>query len=386
VVVAACAAGPAQRAIDAARIAETQTVLRARVGPAPSAAPVFVGVGDSGECFTRMLENWLCHFRRLGVREYVFFALDANSYSRMVAAGEPTVNLTAPTGARAGGAYGSEAYYSATRSKVFAAAAVVACGYDIVLLDIDVALMRDPRPYLARRAADLNADMQFQLNYPSRDFNTGVYHARATAATKALLERWLAACEAGRTDDQGIFFAMLRRDCPGPENVFFKPKAKVLPASFLRIRRCEGLDVRVESLPVMLFRTGHRGLRLKGDPRGDTFCWHANFMVGGRRKHEWLLASVPASNGTPAWCAPNRTVCSEPRVWASGRGGAGNLPPGPGAWGGVRGVRLVSALAVAAGLLVAGCCLCLLNRCVADNVEYEGLGRPESGRGRRIVL
>lgn len=339
-----CIARAAQARTGEALVAETRQVLEKRVGRPPLESPVFVGAGDSGECFTRMLENWLCHFRRLAIREYVFFALDTEAVAFMKAMDEPVVDLTQPA-AGSIGAYGSASYFSATRTKVTAASVVLNLGYSIILLDIDVALMHDPRPFLLERAARLGADMQFQLNYPSRDVNTGVYHARPTPATLQIMRMWLAEAQVGTVDDQGILFAMLKRECKGRENVFFAKKAKVQVTDFIRIKRCGNLSVHIATLPVLLFRTGYRGLRLRGDVQGETVCWHANFMVGSQKKHEFLLHRLPAMR-IPSWCAANTTLCSATKALP-----ASAIPP-------ARSIKLVAFLAFAAVANAVILCIC----------------------------
>lgn len=318
-------------------------VVEERAGPPPGHQIVVVGVGGGGDCFRRLTENWLCSLRAVHVREYVIFSLDDLTTSWLRRAGEPVVHLPS-----AGGTHGSSdedfgtvRYIAVTRAKVFASAAVLDLGYDIFFMDVDVAIFQDPRPYLSERADRLGLDMQMQLNYPRKDFNTGIYHARSTPAARRLLAHWAVAN--ATKDDQTVFFAIVRYECDWRPSYFRPGKPHKMAASAnVSVYRCLDFPVRVESLPVFRFRTGH----FENVRRGrfdEVLVWHANFMVGGWRKHAFLMWKLANFTGRQTWCIARTALCgSSPEGTARG-----------GAWlrGGLAASVIAGALAVGAACL-----------------------------------
>lgn len=269
----------------------------------PLPGPVFLGVGDSGECFMRMLENWLCHFDRLQISSFLFMALDDEVHRFMVERHRPSVRLRWEDHRRIG-VYGSASYRSATLSKVHAAEAVLQLGYDIIFVDIDVALLLDPRPLLLGLSRGRNVDLLFTLNFPHSDLNTGLYYARSTPSTLKLFKAWRQQAAKRPGIDQDVLNFFLHTHC-GSNSGYLITHMRFNLSHVVNVSSCGTFPLRLESLPVSLFRSGQRSVRTMF--AGTPIAWHANFMVGGQRKQHFLLT-------TPgAWCAANRTLC--PRPW-----------------------------------------------------------------------
>ena len=156
---------------------------------------------DSSREFEALIDNWLCHMQRVRI-DPLIWALDLRTHRKLALRSgvtsifSPTIELTArvnvyktPSG---------DEYTQAVALKPLVILRVLRLGFEILFLDVDVAVMQDPRPWLAQHAA---ADMQVSLNFDARPeyqkrlptgpaVNTGVLYARPSRAVSAVVSSW----------------------------------------------------------------------------------------------------------------------------------------------------------------------------------------------------
>mmetsp|Transcript_6417 Transcript_6417/g.16768 ORF Transcript_6417/g.16768 Transcript_6417/m.16768 type:complete len:609 (+) Transcript_6417:1-1827(+) len=165
------------------------------------------------------MHNWMHHVKRLGVDNYVLAALDERTYQFCVQAGYPSAALPPATGAAAKpkAGKGEASYYRMDHElflrmgvqKADLLGAFVRAGYDVLLSDLDVAWLSDPRPYLdpatapdraalmaladvvtASDAVDVSADSEAGGWLTRQEINTGVLLFRATKGAVAVIDEW----------------------------------------------------------------------------------------------------------------------------------------------------------------------------------------------------
>jgi hypothetical protein len=175
------------------------------------------------------IHNYKCWLDRLHMKALVF-SLDEKGYQAIKSidgegnktdravytylwkAGEGEVN--------AGNAdFGTKQFHVVTMSKIEATLAVMKLGYDVFVMDTDVALIRDPFPFLIWNNVDYVHTMNLICPqgqnwdfWKSKDEgNTGVYWVRSTKNTMALFEAVIeAAPSKPMLDDQNLFWIVIR--------------------------------------------------------------------------------------------------------------------------------------------------------------------------------
>ena len=70
---------------------------------------------------------------------------------------------------------GGSQYMAAVAFKPLVMREVLKHGFDVLFVDVDVALIKDPRPWLRQHNS---SDIQISMNYPQANVNTGVFYAR----------------------------------------------------------------------------------------------------------------------------------------------------------------------------------------------------------------
>ncbi|EOD35190.1 hypothetical protein EMIHUDRAFT_441009, partial [Emiliania huxleyi CCMP1516] len=216
----------------------------------------FVLLTFGNAAFSELLRNFCAHARRAGAA-HVVGAVDVGAFELLRESGSPCYKtpLALATGYSLDGANS----HSSGSWKAFAAmrtgevARVVATGLDVLHIDTDVVLLRDPAPFCmctaaaraefgdasrfpcsALRAADVAVSSDNMG--PSRSvaggaayhgagtFNSGLLLFRATAAGRHFAAQWhrnVASPERGsrfwgKTSDQQVFNAMVRRERQWP--------------------------------------------------------------------------------------------------------------------------------------------------------------------------
>ncbi|KAJ1437426.1 nucleotide-diphospho-sugar transferase-domain-containing protein, partial [Ochromonadaceae sp. CCMP2298] len=168
--------------------------------------------------FVNHLHNFKCWADRLGMK-FLVMAMDTEAHAYI------THNTSMDSYLMVGGAVGevtgqatefrSKQFNLITARKKEAVHDILRLGFDVLFSDTDVALVRDPLPYVVRD----NVDYAHSLNYmctvgESWDFhkskiegNTGFYFVRSNNNTvKLWADAFAAAPKYPRLDDQAIFW------------------------------------------------------------------------------------------------------------------------------------------------------------------------------------
>jgi hypothetical protein len=291
---------------------------------------VFTATDSSSE-FEELLRNWVCHLQRLQIPPLVW-SLDAATHAKLGkwrgVRSVFTESLQLPEDAKPS-AYkkpSSHEYTLAVSLKPLVVLGVVRHGFDVLFLDVDVALLADPRPWLHRS----HSALQLSLNYDDRpvrqqvtgvpDLNTGVAFVRAGRAGRELVDKW-----ARRTVE--------RESCPHRPPLWAcgdqEQLTKLLkacgwkPVSYAAAAHLDANDVQrvscggtigileVDVLPPRLFASGQSsalwprvpGSRVIMAPR-DVFSFHPNFggFAGGVKKTMLQRTHFAGRGGGTGWC------------------------------------------------------------------------------------
>ena len=111
---------------------------------------------------------------------------------------------------------GSDGYMAAVAFKPLVMREVLRLGFDLLWLDIDVALASDPRPWLAKHP---QATVAISMNYPNPMVNSGVVYARTGGSgTLPLFNAWAEKairheCKAINCGDQEMFQQIMEDGC-----------------------------------------------------------------------------------------------------------------------------------------------------------------------------
>lgn len=123
--------------------------------------------------------------------------------------------------------YHTHQFHIITTRKIEAVLWVLAKGLDVFFIDSDVALLRDPFPYLLKptianyiftsnKMCPTASGPSVNLLNPLDEGNTGVFFARSTPGVRALLAATIAAAPSfPGLDDQSIFWRVVRRKSTG---------------------------------------------------------------------------------------------------------------------------------------------------------------------------
>jgi len=123
--------------------------------------------------------------------------------------------------------YHTHQFHIITTRKIEAVLWVLSKGLDVFFIDSDVALLRDPFPYLLKpttanyiftsnKMCPTTSGPSVDLLNPLDEGNTGVFYARSTPGVRALLAATIAAAPSfPGLDDQSIFWRVVRRKSAG---------------------------------------------------------------------------------------------------------------------------------------------------------------------------
>ena len=185
---------------------------------------LILATGNHG--YLNHMGNFKCWLDRLGMKALVF-SLDIDMhnamqninnngveslYSFLWSAGEGTVRTT-----NAG--FGTKQFHVITTSKLEAALAVMKLGYNVFFVDTDVAIVRDPFPYLIWKNVDyvhtVNLVCPHSIHWDfwkgKDEGNTGVYWVRSTNHTMTLFDTVIKAAPSFPSlDDQNLLWRIIR--------------------------------------------------------------------------------------------------------------------------------------------------------------------------------
>lgn len=173
--------------------------------------------------FINHLHNFKCFADRLGMK-FIVFALDAEAHA-YIKANTSMVSYQMTSGV-VGNVTGessdfrSKQFNLITAKKKEAVHNILKLGYDVLFTDTDVALLRNPMPYLLWDNIDyvhsLNAvctQREFwKFKTSKEEGNTGFYFVRSNNQTIKLWElAYEAALKSPKLDDQAVFWNVIRR-------------------------------------------------------------------------------------------------------------------------------------------------------------------------------
>jgi len=159
---------------------------------------------DSSPEFEGLIANWACNLQRAGLKPLVW-AFDLATHVKLTHQRIGTIPITSIYSDRLLSMQhsvvreqwnssksefkvsGSDAYFAAVAFKPFVMLEVLKFGFDLLWIDVDIGLVRDPRPWLLR---DTNLDLQISLNFPDSMINSGFVHARSRQGVRGLFASW----------------------------------------------------------------------------------------------------------------------------------------------------------------------------------------------------
>jgi len=290
---------------------------------------------DSSPEFEELIENWICSVRRVGIAP-VIWALDGSTHTKLVGRGDGVgsilsddVRLSTEDAPNAYKRPSGKQYTSAVALKPRVIWRVLALGFDALFLDVDVALNKDPRPWLLRHVASSASHVQISLNVGNPegmgkkaiDVNSGVLHVRAEPAALALVEQWLNRtasrfrCSSWSCGDQEQLTRLLKecgwRHVEQPRQQKHAPPQPRLVLDMAdnvqqRLSCHDGHELRVDALPPRVFSCGSStNLALwRQRPSGpaDLVSFHPTHLGMGSFAKERQLRSLRPLN-RPLWCA-----------------------------------------------------------------------------------
>jgi hypothetical protein len=309
---------------------------------------------DSSPAFEMLIANWACNLRRVNMYPLVW-ALDQATHSklkqqrigkifigsiysqRLLSLQSPDVQALWRGSVNADKLPGQGAYMAAVAFKPLVMYEVVRLGFDLLFLDVDVGLAKDPRPWILNNFNKHASDIQLSLNFPQDNMvNTGVVFAPTShAGTHFLLGMWATRMQAHKClgwdcGDQEMLQQILSIGCSNWKKVDKKQalvRALLPIESPFNISICLpyllslqtmtnnvvhtvscggnktngtlGRAVLVELLPPRFFATGH-GKSISMIDKKKIVTYHANFGGVGVDKEEKLKKEI--FHNTRMWC------------------------------------------------------------------------------------
>ena len=233
--------------------------------------------------------NSVCHLRRLNVNNYLVISLDARAFATLR---KRKVRVhPAPWRFQAGdnATFGTASFVGISLVKTRVVLAALSAGVDALLVDTDVAWLRDARYYLSRPRADIVATSDARPDEPLNTvLNSGLYFARTSARTIATFRRIARYALAIKRSEQKAFNHVL---CGAFRHRIAGPGRRVGNT------RCElpqrrGSSVKVKVLPLYRFPNGATAIWNNTLPRiisdGSVVAMHANYVPGTQAKEQRL--------------------------------------------------------------------------------------------------
>ena len=163
-------------------------------------------VTTASQEFALILNNWICHVKRLGITNVIVFALDAPTAEQAASHGVAALlDSTFDKGGGQIGEFSSASYNHAVYAKTKHQLAVLQAGYSLFFSDADIPWTSNWIGGVATFAGDAGVDLVLSTGWPFPDLNTGFFFARPTERTIrvfGLLIELEDAIAAGRVDKQ----------------------------------------------------------------------------------------------------------------------------------------------------------------------------------------
>ena len=266
---------------------------------------------NSNHGFLNHLHNFDCWADRIGLK-FLVFAMDEKISKYLDKRGKVKSffweGFSGKPASEKAGHLRSDDYNLIANRKLEATLAVMMLGYDIIFVDVDIAILRDPIPYLLFEGVEyvhsvnefcpLSGDGVFDPFL--MEGNTGFYYARSTSNNIKIWTEAIAAIPLyPGLDDQTIFWNTVRNS----KSIHIRPLLSCPNSTSAPFKKLKGLGVDIYKndwitcgLDVCLFSSGaisepkvHRqyreGLERLG-PGMTGVTVHANFMSGGQKKEE----------------------------------------------------------------------------------------------------
>lgn len=201
--------------------------------------------------------------------------------------------------------YHTHGFHVVTVRKIEAVIQVLQRGYDVLFIDADVALLRDPWQHLPPSAADYvfssnkvcpaSSGGPFDFANPQDEGNTGFFFVRATPGAIALLNATVAAAPSfPGLDDQSIFWRVARStktvtvapmtSCSSPRPLLASPASAVPQVALCPLDECV---FSVGALRGAAFAALQAELARRG---ASAVSLHANWIKGNAAKAAALAA------------------------------------------------------------------------------------------------
>jgi len=169
-----------------------------------NASLVTLTATDSSPEFEELIENWICSVRRVGIAP-LLWAFDQSTHTKLLGRGDGVrsilsadVQLFTQDLLNSYKRPPSRQYTSAVALKPRVIWRVLTLGFNVLFLDVDVALHQDPRPWLLKHGKTTAPHLQISLNLGNPealgkqaiDVNSGVVYLRTDPGSLAMVELW----------------------------------------------------------------------------------------------------------------------------------------------------------------------------------------------------
>lgn len=257
-----------------------------------------------------LAHNAVCHLRRLNIQNYLVISLDARAFAtlrkREVQVHPAPWRLESNDNAT----FGTPSFVDISLVKTRVVLSALTIGLDALLVDTDVAWIRDAQRYMSRRQGDVIATSDAK---PGEALNTvlnsGLYFARTSLNTIKTFRRIIRYALAIKRSEQKAFNHVLcggfRRRIAGP--------GKRVGNTQCELAQRRGPTVKVKILPLHRFPNGATvGQWNKTIARiitdGSVVAMHANYVSGVEAKEQrlrnmglWLVSTDGST------CVPLKT-------------------------------------------------------------------------------
>jgi hypothetical protein len=139
--------------------------------------------------FRKLLTNWICHARRVGMTKFLVIPLDPQLDELLKLEGIP--HLPQPDlSVDSIGDFGTACYRVAVCNKVRIIGRILSLGFNTCLLDVDIAFQQNPLTAMLTSSSG-GGDIILSTNAPQSEWNTGAMLIRYNTRTLALMTQWL---------------------------------------------------------------------------------------------------------------------------------------------------------------------------------------------------
>eukprot|EP00614_Pseudopedinella_elastica_P007100 CAMPEP_0172607434 /NCGR_PEP_ID=MMETSP1068-20121228/27622_1 /TAXON_ID=35684 /ORGANISM="Pseudopedinella elastica, Strain CCMP716" /LENGTH=309 /DNA_ID=CAMNT_0013410445 /DNA_START=215 /DNA_END=1144 /DNA_ORIENTATION=+ len=251
---------------------------------------------DSSPEFQELIANYACNLKQFGMCPLIW-SLDEATHQKLLGGNIGNVpigsiysdklmlqqdsSMQSSFKANQFKESGSDAYMAAVAFKPLVMREVLRLGFDLLWLDIDVALASDPRPWLAKHP---QATVAISMNYPNPMVNSGVVYARTGGSgTLPLFTAWAEKairheCKAINCGDQEMFQQFMEDGCNMQQvSHIDQTEMQYAVRQKLTCNLTKGsLPVVLDSLSPRMFCDGRSGNMIKAR-LAPVVTYHANY-------------------------------------------------------------------------------------------------------------